>query len=267
MDYEDTKIDKKGNCYCYIFVGLLLYFIVSISIKYIIGETNISELFWTIVLVTPFLAVGIIIPYINIKNSKKNREIVEIIKEKGTKVKGTIKKIKKEYNYDYNNSLFKKASFFRRKKSFFPGGVGSYDEYYESAIVEYEYKGETKIINTPYLSFHKEDLTSKDVDVFIYDDKVYVDNYKIKREEIKRKYKNRKNMKIKVVISFIILFILISLFIFLTIVGLIPIKYIPFIIGGLIFVYYISASIIYLKYLDEEFNKNNHSSVGKSDEI
>ncbi len=47
-------------------------------------------------------------------------------------------------------------------------------------VVEYNYKGQTKKFNTPYISFSPSNLLSKDVDVYIYNDEIYVDNLKFK---------------------------------------------------------------------------------------
>jgi len=132
-----------------------LYGLVGIIIECIYGEFNSIELFWISILGIPLFVSCFVaffcIPYLNIKNSKRNRKIARIIKENGTKVKGTIKEMKR-YG-DNKNSLFKRAYF----------NTGRVD--YEFAVVEYEYKGETKIVNTPYLVFNKNDLISKDVDV------------------------------------------------------------------------------------------------------
>ncbi len=266
MDYEDTKLDKKGNFFSLLFAGITLYALVSIIVQYILGESESVELFWVIVILVPFLALFIGIPYVNIKNSKRNRNIARTIKENGTKVKGTIKKIETTHKDDYKNSLFKRASFFRRKKESLPGGTDSYREYYDYAVVEYTYKNETKTINTPYLDFWEKDLISNDVDVFIYEDKVYVDNFKIKREDIKKRYRNWRNMQIKVLISFIIMIILVAVSIYLTITSIIPKRYITYIIGGLVFIYFVSASIIYLTYLDDLFKKEDDSDTIKFDE-
>lgn len=266
MDYEDTKLDKKGNSFCLLFAGILLYVLITFIVKYIFGESESVELLWVIVFLVPFLAIFVGIPYVNIRNSKRNRNIAKTIKENGIKIKGTIKKIETTNKDDYKKTLFKRASFFRRKKLSLPGGTGGYREYYDYAVVEFIYKNETKIVNTPYLDFGEKDLISKDVDVFIYEDKVYVDNFKIKREEIKTRKRNWYNMQIKVLISFIIMIILVAISIYLTITGYIPKRYITYIIGGLIFIYFISASLIYLTYLDDLFNKEDYSDTIKFDE-
>ena len=122
-----------------------------------------------------------------------------------------------------------------------------------------------KIIKTPYVDFYKDDLTSKDVDVYIFDDQVYVDNFHIKREDIKRKYRERNNMQIKVGISFLIMFALVVVTIFLSINKIIPKGYISFIIGGMVLAYFILASIIYIKYIDDVFSKEDDEISVKFD--
>ena len=265
MDYEDTKIEKKGNICCLIFGGIMLYCIIAFIIKYILGESNFKELFWSLLFIVPFFAIFISLPWINIRNSKRNRKVARNIREKGKKVTGIIKKIESTYKSDYKNSLFKRATFFRRKSIFLSGGVGGRREYYDYAVVEYEYGGENKIIKTPYVDFYKDDLTSKDVDVYIFDNQVYVDNFHIKREEIKRNYREWNNMQIKVSISFLIMFALVVVTVFLSINKIIPKGYISFIIGGMVLAYFILASIIYIKYIDDVFSKEDDEISVKFD--
>ena len=93
MNYEDTKIEKKGNICCLIFDGIMLYCIIAFIIKYILGESNFKELFWSLLLIVPFFAIFISLPWINIRNSKRNRKVARNIREKGKKLTGIIKKI------------------------------------------------------------------------------------------------------------------------------------------------------------------------------
>ena len=261
MYYEDTKIDKNGNIGCFILAGFSLLGLVSFGIKYILGKSNTTELFLVIAILAPAALLWLAIPYINIKNSKRNREIARIIKENGFKVKGFISKFKITHKYE-----FKKATFFRHKKINLLGGTKSRYEYYDYAVVEYEYKGETKIVNTPYLDFYEKDLISKDVDVFIYEDKVYIDNFQINTEKIERKRKNLRNNHTKVMILFMLIFILIGLSIFLHIIGLIPKKYIAFIIIGLMFLYIVLFIGIEIKHFVEVFDKEDGNHSVKDDE-
>jgi len=102
-----------------------------------------------------------------------------MLKSNGTKVKGTITKIETTRKCNYKNSIFKKASYFRRKEHHLGGDRDI--PYYDYAKVKYNYNNKEYEIDTPYLEFNKEDLIGNEVDVYIYEDKCYVDNYNIKR--------------------------------------------------------------------------------------
>ena len=254
MGYEDTKIEKTGNICCLIFAGVLLYALVAFTIQLLNGKTELTEFIIAMLFMIPFLIILICIPFINIKNAKRNRELALTIKENGKRVRGKIKKIETTNKTDYKNSLFKRASFFRRKKSVLGGGVDSETEYYDFAVVEYEYNDEVKIVNTPYIDFYKKDLTSKDVDVYIYEDKVYVDNFKLNTERMNRVHKNWTMNKIHIFILFILVFLSIAGIVFGNIMGIIPTNILPTIIIGLMIIYLVVASIVYLSYLSDYFN-------------
>ena len=87
--------------------------------------------------------------------------------------------------------------------------------------MEYEYKGEKHIIDTPYLTIYPSDLIRKDVDVYLYDGMCYVDNYKINIEErIIEKKKNNKKF-LFTFLWFIIIALLFVFIIYLSIIGVI----------------------------------------------
>ena len=170
MYYKDEKTTIVADIICLIFLIIPLY-LVFIAIKeYIEGKYDFIVLLSLGILL---LSIAFSSGYCGISNyinSKRNRKLAKEIKEKGKKVKGKVKEILTTEKTDYKHSIFKRASYFE----------GSY---YKYAKVKYNYNNKEYTIETPYLNFYLDDLKNKDVDVYIYEDMCYVDNYDITKKE------------------------------------------------------------------------------------
>ena len=243
LNYEDEKILIINDIICFIFVLLALYSLFGAYQQYLNGDFGIGILllisFLIILISCSFAYVGLA----NIINSRYNRKLAKTIINNGIKVTGKIISIETTKSANYKNSMFKKASFFRRKIIRLDDDLRTI-EHYDYAKVEYKYKDKTYNIDTPYLEFCPKYLKEKTVDVYIYNNLCYVDNFKIdtkKNEKARSKYKNK---NVLVIVSFFIMFLILGMMIYLCIVDALDFKYIPiaFIILMLIYVF------IFIKY-------------------
>ncbi len=184
----------------------------------------------------------------NIINALRNRKVVKEIIDKGIKIPGEIIATPTSYSNDYNNSIFKRATYIRK---FPPLGSKKISLYY-FAIIKYKYKGIEYKTKTPSLNFYPEYLVNNSVDVFIYNDKVYVDNYKRNDNKINRVYNEHRKIILKIIISFLIMLILSSITFYLHKINIISMNelFISFII--LMILTFIIAIMLYLKYISKD---------------
>ena len=185
QNYRDEIINTRGNIILAIFAVFDLFVIIILFKQFFDGEYDIGILLLSLILFLPFFLVPVYAIFINIVNGKKNQEKVQEIINNGVKVNGTIIDIIKKYVYEDVETYFKNAGLrgkYREPRNSF--GLG--DKYYEIAVVEYEYLQEKHIVESPALNINTYYLDSKDVDVYIYNNECYIDNYKLNIKKINK---------------------------------------------------------------------------------
>jgi len=174
-NYEDEVINIKGNCLLAIFIVLIGYSMWGAFCQYKNNEFGVG----IFALILGLLGVALISfgypVFVNVINAKRNQKIAKEIIEKGIKVPGKIIRIRTLTDNNFKNSIFKRAAFFKNSN-------------YNFLIVKYEYNWKKYIIKTPSLNFDPENIKNKDVDVYIYNDKCYVDNIKRNVKKMKSKF-------------------------------------------------------------------------------
>lgn len=243
--YEDEKLSLIVDIICFIFSFLSIFIISELINEYF--NNNFDFL---ILLITSFLCLfgGIVFGYMGLKNIisvNYNRKLANNIKKKGNKVKGNICSIETEMNYDYKKSIFKRASFFRRKDISL--GDGRDMSYYHYAIVHYTYNKKEYTINTPYLDFYPDDLKDKNVDVYIYNNMCYVDNFNIKKEEIIENNEKLKKRNLLIVTMFLVLFLILSIIVYLGISNVITNDLMDLLIIVVMIMCFIIAIIMWMR--------------------
>ena len=223
MYYEDEKTLIKADIILFIFSFIFIYSMYRCYCEFSNDDYGI-EVF--ILCEVAFLLAAFITSFIsvrNILNSNYNRRIAKNIKAKGTMVPGTIKKIETVYRRKHKNSIFKPSSF-SRGKVINNGSEDRYIQYYEYAIIEYIYNGNVCTCSTPYIEFDTRYLRDNSVDVYIWDNKCYVDNYKLDVETINANVKNLKKRDAIIILLFFVAFILFALDIYLNFLNIIDEK-------------------------------------------
>ena len=168
----------------------------------------------------------------------------------GIKISGKIIRIQRlEFN-KFKGTIFKRAAFFRKEGVY--GAKGrEYTNYY-FAVVRYKYGGKNHIIRTPSLNFSPEHILDKNVDVYIYDGKCYVDNIKKDIKKIEKIKKDNIKRNIFIIISFFITLLFFSFMIFLHALKIINGKFVFGILSIIMIMYAVITSIIYLKQEDKK---------------
>lgn len=183
--YEDEEINLKVDMVLLIFIILFIYTIMMCTKQYIKDDFGLGILLICIFLCGSIEIFCIYAFLANIINGLKNRKKVKEIKEKGIKITGIVKNIQTSYNDNRKNYFFKRACFFRRMGS----SNDSSRETYYFAEVEYNFNEKTNLITSPSLNFYTDEIIGTEVDVYIYKDKYYIDNYKMEKtlKEIQEK--------------------------------------------------------------------------------
>ena len=243
-NYEDEIVNTKVNIIIGIigFVALFgLYIIVN---EFIHGEYGLAIFLLLGGLILIFSTACFTSIYTNIRNANINNKITKEIIENGVKVPGKIIRIKTENFRDDKNTYFKRAAYHR---PFHLGGGKIV--YYHYAIVQYTFKGKKHTIKSPSLWLYHEYLLSKDVDVYLYEDKYYIDNYKLNNSKIKSYKKSRMKMRIAIILLFFISAFASGVAIYLGILGTISDKLSIILCIIFMLLYMIIASIVYFKYI------------------
>lgn len=201
------------------------------------------------------IAIGLVyISYRYIQKASINQKEAKEIIENGIKVKGKIIDTKTEikaYNEVRDGNTYV-----------------VYKKYY-SFIVEYINNGNKYEVKTPSVNFHPDYLISKEVDVYLYGSRFYVDNFVLDVEKMVSNKK--KNIKINLIVAFhvILLIIINAIIIFLAVKGIIPYKLakkFTIISLGISVVIVIIANIIHLFkkwYLYQASRKAKQSFINK----
>lgn len=248
MYYEDEKKTIIIDIVCFIFTFLSILSIVELVQEYLAGNYDLIVLLLICLLLLLFIITFAYIGLANIINTNYNRKIANIIKTNGKKVKGEIISIEKINDYDNKISTFKRASFFRTKILYYNK---KNIPYYHYAKVKYTYNEKEYIINTPYLIFYPKELENNRVDVYVYNDECYVDNFNLKKEKIvKEKSKNHKTT-MEILIAFMIVLITIGMIVYLNIINEIGDNLVSPLIITVMLIYVVIGGIIYIKKMSE----------------
>lgn len=160
-------------------------------------ETSIGVL---IIFELLFLGIPSVFIYKNhkdIHNAKLNRKKAKEIIENGIKVQGKI--------IDTRMERVDVASATEKPRYC----------YYYHLIVEYTNNMEIYTIESPRVNFHPDYLISKDVDVYLYENGFYIDNFKLDLNEMEKNKNKTIKMNLIVILLFILLVIINAIFIFL----------------------------------------------------
>ena len=84
--------------------------------------------------------------------------------------------------------------------------------------VEYELNDKKITIKSPKLEFHPNYLLDNNVDVYLYQEKYYIDNYKIDEAKIKETITSERKKNVKIILAFFIFVIISALLFFLSII-------------------------------------------------
>lgn len=204
-NYEEEEIHI--SFYVILIIMAILFLICgSIGINQLLDE----ECDMGIVIIFGFLFFGISISFIyfcygNIRNAKIKREEAKKIIENGIKVQGRITDIRTKKVYE--RKLTRETTTLR---------------YHYHLIVEYLNDGKTYTIESPSVNFHPDYLTSKSVDVYLYENSFYVDNFQLDFSTMEINRKKRIRKKIIAILLFILLLIVNGVIIFLSINKIIP---------------------------------------------
>ncbi len=220
--YEDEKITVKEDIICFILSILCLYGMLAIYAEFLSGNFGIGIFLLVELIFLLFAGAFGYVGLANIINAKYNRGLARKIINNGIKVQGKIICIETVYKRNNKDSLFRKALFARRKVV--EVGNDKTRPYYDYAKVEYEYNGTTYDINTPYIFFYPNDLINNNVDVYIYDDMCYVDNFKIDNEKIASSNNKQKKFYLSIIISFLVVVFLIVLSFYLSSINVINVQ-------------------------------------------
>lgn len=198
--YRGLKSQKWANLTCGVFCVTSLFAIIAAFTQYNNGELPFEILLIIFILFFSIFLMLFSFIYRNTVTIKKNQKTVELFLNYGTKVSGEIKRIVYRYNI--------------KNKECIPKGPRVNSVEGNVAIVEFEYNGEKKTIETPLISFSKERLRDKNVTVYIYQDQYYVGGYnleEIKTNEYVEKEKNNIRRYLITFFTFAILFVIIGL--------------------------------------------------------
>lgn len=149
--YALEKIQITRYLEYFLFVS---FFDVVLSMCLLADGFNITILATIIVITLLFIIIAYLYTRQTIKFMKEKKQILK----NGIKVEGTVKDEYVEESYSHGNST---------SKLFF-------------MIVEYTYNGKKETYITPQVNFTFYQLKDTNVDVYIYNDKVFVTNFKLK---------------------------------------------------------------------------------------
>lgn len=154
-NYEDETINKRMLIMISVIYLLWLFFTIVIVLE---GEIEAA-----IVFIVVFIIMLICLPLAYLKKRKfcKNRNLII---ETGTKITGKI--IDSEVHYDISRDRGRLASVHMKVKF----------------IIEYTYNDKVEKFTTPDVIFSSSELISDEVAVYISNDGIYVDDYKLKKE-------------------------------------------------------------------------------------
>lgn len=248
--YEDEVITVKVNIsLCFILI-CIVYTLMQVFYQYNDGDFGIIIFLIIIALGgMTVISFGYCIIF-NIINAKRNQKIANEVIKNGIKLKGEILEVIKAERNDFKDTFFKKAAYFRKFPSFERGAVGKTTIYY-FLKVKYTHDGNVHIVKSPSLNFEAEEIISNNVDVYLYDDKIYIDNILFNEKEILNKDKEKNNMKKSIIIIAIIIAVLTWIvYIFMTL------KIINFTIAiflfGILFVVFCGFILVWgLKYISK----------------
>ena len=166
--YFDESIRVKNIVFsiaCIVLSIILLIFIPSIKLNSLLVSIFKIILFLLLFYGVCVLLISILFPIFNRKRK------MNIIKN-GFHLKGKIKK------FIPVNTDFKYSRFYLNPSLLCGFMSGKSKKLY--AIVEYYYSDKKYECQTPILNFDSSVITDIDVDVYIYNNKIYVDGYKLK---------------------------------------------------------------------------------------
>ena len=115
MNYEDEKTTLGLDIAAFIIALLYLIGLVILYNDYLDGTFGIGIMILCSILFLIGMITFVYVGIANIINSKYNQKLAKKIKDNGVKVKGIVKSIETCEKPNYKNSLFKRATYFRRK--------------------------------------------------------------------------------------------------------------------------------------------------------
>lgn len=167
--YFDESISVKNIVFSIVCIALsivIMIFLPSIKLNSLLVSILKIILFLILFYGVCVLLISILFPFFNQKRK------MDFMKN-GFHLKGKIKKfipVNMDFKYSrfyWNSSLLCGFISGRTKKLY--------------AVVEYYYSDKKYEYQTPILNFDSKIITDIDVDIYIYNNKVYVDGYKLKK--------------------------------------------------------------------------------------
>lgn len=248
-NYEDEVINVKANIIIGIFDFLAIFSLYIAIVQYLNNDFGLEILIVSGCLSLIFIITCSMLIFLNIYCVTWNNKITKEIVENGEKIKGQIIRIKREYNFDKNATYFKRAAYFRKFSSNVKessNGIKKAIYYY--AIVKYNYKDKKYIIKSPSLNFFPGYVENKEVDIFLYEDKYYIDNYKINFLKMENDKKEYNKMRITIIGMFFSMCLLGAITIYLSIIKNLKMEIAIRLCILYMFIYAIISLIIYFKY-------------------
>lgn len=250
-NYEDEVLNIKANIALGIFDIFSINALYNTFIQYIHNDFGIEILIIVGSLCLAFIIICSMLIYRNIYCVNLNNKITKEIIENGEKVTGKIVRIKEEYQFDKNSTYFKKANYFRRFKTIRYGANNERADYYYYAIVQYNYNGKKHIVKSPSLNFSPNYLKSKDIDIWVYKDKYYIDNYKINISKLKKDENNCRKIRIIIITMFFSMCLLSGFTIYLNIINILKTEVAIKLFIIYMLLYAVISIGIFFKYLTE----------------
>ena len=246
-NYEDEEFCLGGDILFGILMIVSIYVLFGTFSQYYNGDFGLSILVMMALVFGIFIIISGSIVFINIINVLYNRKVAKTFKANGTKVKGIVVSITKSNENKFRKTIFRRATYIRK----FPVARENLKskELYYYANVKYTYKNKEYTIKTPSLTFLDTYLEKKDVDVYVYNNKAYVDNFKIDSiEKVKDEIRYLKTI-IYIIGLFIASILLTTIVLYLNYLNIIGrnITFILFILFMII--YFVLISIRYYKYV------------------
>ncbi len=207
MNLKNNYKNEVIHIYTTVFMTIFSMIVLicdGIATKQLIEEVSISLLIIVVFLFLGIPSLFLFLTYKSIYDAKVNRKKAKDIIENGIKVQGKIIDIRTE---KVDTAKPTEPSRYR---------------YYYHLIVECSNKIESFKVETPRINFHPDYLTSKDVDVYLYQHDFYVDNFKLDLDRIEKDKKKVIKRILIAILSFVLLCIVNAIIIFLSINNVIP---------------------------------------------